>query len=147
MENKVTVAELDQLVEALAKKKVEIEQAEDVVKGLNKEYATLNGRVTAYLKELNRTDYQTPLGKLKIVEKWSVTLPKTAEEKTAFFDFLRERGLFDSMATVNANSLNAFYMREWKECEDRGEDPMTFSMPGIPAPKVFERTDFKPSKK
>lgn len=143
--SKVTVQELDELIGQIAAKELEVEAHEAVGKSLNKALAELEGRAVSYMKELNRDSYESPHGKIKIEEKWRVNLPQTDLEKREFFDWLRSKGIFDKYATVNSNSLNSLYMAEWKEAQKRGEG-MTFSIPGVPAPKLFEKPKFKAKK-
>lgn len=141
----VTVAELDALIEKLADCSKRCDAKEDEMKALNKEYASLEGKIAAHMEELNRQKYDSPHGKFQVNEKWRVNMPQTDADKAAFFDHLRERGIFDKLATVNSNSLNALYMRDWEEAKDRGEG-MLFNMPGVPAPTRFVKLDFKPNK-
>lgn len=141
----VTVKELDDLVELLAQKEKECDAQSEVTKLLNKEYAAIEGRIVNYMKELEREQYDSPFGKIKIKQQWRVNMPGDDNEKRLLFDHLRERGIFDKYATVNSNSLNALYMADWREAQARGEG-MTFAMPGVPAPKLFEKPDFKAAK-
>lgn len=143
--SEVTVSELDGLIEQLAAKEKECDAQAEVTKLLNKEYMAIEGRIVNYMKELKRDQYDSPFGKFKIKEKWRVNLPEDDVAKRALFDHLRERGIFDKYATVNSNSLNALFMADWREAEARGEG-VTFSMPGVPAPKVFEALEFKATK-
>lgn len=145
-EAKVTVAELDGLISQLAAKEKECDAQSEVTKLLNKEYMAIEGRIVNYMKELARDQYDSPHGKFKIKEKWRVNLPEDDNAKRALFDHLRERGIFDKYATVNSNSLNALYMSDWREAQDKGEG-MTFNMPGVPAPKLYEALEFKAVKK
>ncbi len=141
----VTVRDLDLLLEALAGKEAELEKQSEVTKKINKEIARLEGQVVAHLKDLGRTDYDSPIGKARIEEKWRVNMPADDMAKRELFDHLRARDIFDKFATVNANSLNALFMADWKEAQERGEG-VTFSMPGIGAPKLFEALRFKLNK-
>lgn len=135
--SEVSVEALDRLVIEImeARKEVEVQQA--ILTEKNKKVMELEGKAVAHLKETGREKYQTPFGTIRILNRWRVNLPKTSEDKKALFDFLREREIFDTYATVNSNSLNSFYMKEWEAAQQRGEG-MTFSMPGIKAPSLFE---------
>lgn len=140
--SEVTVAQLDALIDEYFQIKKEAEAIEDTLTGKNKEMGALKGRIVGYLKELNREGYETPLARVAIKQKWRVNLPKTDFDKAALFEHLRERGIFEAYATVNSNSLNALYMQDWETAKARGE-AMTFSMPGIGAPSLFEDADLK----
>jgi hypothetical protein len=133
----VSVQELDKLMEQLFDAKVEAKRIEAQLSEQNKEIGSLRAKITSALKELGREDYKTPVGTFRLQTKWRVGLPQTAEDKAAFFSWLRDKGIFDQYATVNSNSLNSLYMREWEAAKERGEG-MEFSIPGVPLPKAFE---------
>lgn len=135
----VTVAMLDQLVADIFAKKKEIEASELVTTGLNKEKMALEAKCVNYLKALGREEdgYSTKYGFVGISKKWRVNMPATDADKAALFDWMRERGIFDRFATVNANSLNSLYMAEWEAAKRAGQG-MEFSMPGIGERKYTE---------
>jgi hypothetical protein len=138
----VTVADLDKLVQELASLETQKDAQAEITKQINKEIQGVEGRIVAHLKDLGREDYLSPLGKLSIREKWRVNMPVDDLAKRALFDHLRSRDIFDRYATVNSNSLNALFMRDWEEAKEKGEG-MTFNMPGIGAPTLYESLDFK----
>ena len=138
----VTVAELDKLIEEIVKKENEVLAAEVPYKERKKELLVLEDRMVAYLKDLERDEYASPKGVFKIEQKWRVNMPKEDLDKKALFDHLREREIFDKYATVNSNSLNALFRADWEAAKARGED-MTFSMPGVPAPNLYEMLKYK----
>lgn len=145
MTTEVTVKDLDGLTAELKALETKKELAETAVKDINKEIAKIEGRCVQYLKDLDRTDYVSPSGKISIKQKWRVNLPADDIAKRDLFEHLRTRGIFDKYATVNSASLNALFMSDWAEAKKRGEG-MEFSMPGIEAPKLYEAPDFKPAK-
>ncbi len=141
----LTIAGFDELLLKIQAKEEEIEAKERELSELNKDLFRLEALGTQYLQGLKRTEYESPAGKVKIVQKWRVNMPDGELNKKALFEHLRERGIFDKYATVNSNSLNALYMSDWEAAKERGEG-ITFSMPGIGAPKLHEKFDFKPTK-
>lgn len=142
--SEVTVRDLDELTEQLAKKEKLKAELAALVTQVNKEIMILEQKCTLHLKELERTEYSSPYGKVTIKEMWSVNLPDTPTAKKLFFDWLRSREIFDKYATVNSRSLQSLFKVEWEEAKKTGN--MNFSLPGIEAPKLFEKTDFKPNK-
>jgi hypothetical protein len=72
-------------------------------------------------------------------------MPATDEAKQAFFNYLRERGLFEKYATVHSQSLNAFYFAEKDAALAEGN--LEFEIPGITKETEFEALGFtKPRK-
>lgn len=135
----VTVTDLDKLVVEYFVKQAEKKDKEAVVSAVNKEIAAIEIKLANYLKALNRTDYKHTAGTVRAVKKWRVNMPATDADKAALFDWMRERGIFDQYATVNANSLNSLYMAEWEKVKrESPEDALTFTLPGIGERKLFE---------
>lgn len=140
-----TIKELDELLFKMAEKEKEIDLAKAQLTERNKEFNTLQFRAIDFLREAERESYDSPAGKIEMKETWRVNLPENDIEKTKFFTFLREQGLFDKYATVNSNSLNALYRGYWEEAKAKGEG-MTFTLPGIGAPKIDRTPKFKAAK-
>lgn len=134
---KVTVETLDQLCKDIFTMQEEIDKANTIVKQMNKNLDQLRFKAVGYLKDLKREDYKSPFGSIRVAQKWRVNMPATEEEKLKFFEYLREKGLFEKYATVHSQSLNAYYMAEWNEAKKRGEG-IGFGIPGIGEPKLFE---------
>ena len=138
----VTVEMLDQLVKDIADTKNMIALSEAHTSELNKLKGGLEAKCVNYLKALGRDKYQSPHGNVSVTAKWRVNLPATDADKRAFFDWLREKGIFDKYATVNANSLQSLYMGEW-DAATRAGVGMEFTLPGIGERKLFEGLSFR----
>ncbi len=135
----VTVQQMDELVTLYFNKQKEKAEKELIVSAVNKEIASIENMLANYLKALNRTDYKHASGTVTAAKKWRVNMPETDADKANLFGWLRERGIFDKYATVNSNSLNSLYMAEWEKVKRESPlDALTFTIPGIGAPKLFE---------
>lgn len=136
----ITVADLDALViRYFNTLQIDKVKAEAALSTVNKEIMAIEAKLVAYLKVLCRKEYKHPRGTVKIVNKWRVNGPQTDADKAQLFAWLKERGIYDKYATVNVASLNALYLAEWEALKKT--DPaaaLTFSMPGIGDPKLFE---------
>lgn len=73
----------------------------------------------------------------------SVKTPKTLEDKRALFDFLREKGIFDEMVSVNSQTLNSLYKNLAQEALEQGV--LEFNMPGIAEPTNFTKLKMRKS--
>ena len=77
---------------------------------------------------------------ISISEKMTVKTPKTPEDKTAFFNWLRDtKGpeVLLHYQTINSQSLNSFFKAEWESMSD--EKKLTFVIPGIEAPSMVKK--------
>jgi hypothetical protein len=143
----VTVKDLDNLVAEMAKKKAEIEALEEQTTEKNKELAAMQAKAYNYLRELGREDFKSPSGSLSIRQSWSITLPKTPEDKAALFDWMKSKGIYDAYASVHATALKSLFMAERETYIKEGGDPMIFSLPGLTPAKLFETANFTKSRK
>lgn len=142
----VTVAELNALCNQMKEKKAEIDAKELELTELNKQLGKMKQQASAYLAELGQDKYITPFGELKRIERWQTKNPATEDDKRKLFDWMRERGIYDTYATVNARSLNSLFIKERAIAEAEGQDPMLFTLPGMEPATLFEDVDFKPKK-
>ena len=139
-----TVADIDQLADQIIKLRAEADQIEETLKEKNKAIIALEGKMVEFIKE--RGDSYISHGHtFSVREQWRVNLPRTDQDKLALFEHLRQRGIFEKFATVNSNSLNSLFMADWEEAKQKGEG-MTFTMPGLEAPKLYEKLSLRSKK-
>lgn len=134
----ITVQEVKDAIKRLREVDSAIEQLKEAAKPLNEEKTALKAQITLMLREMNEKSFKSEFGTVTRVTDVSVTLPK-GENKLKFFEYLKERGVFEDMATINYQSLNAYY-KEQRELAMR-EDPMAglnFELPGIGQANAFE---------
>lgn len=141
----LTVDDLDQFVKSINDKRLDEAARDTELKALRAEIDRLEAKAVMLLKELGRKNYQSPFGTISVVEKWRVSIPKTDEQKTLFFNHLRERGIYEKYVTVNSNSLQSLFLTDWDEAKKEGRG-MEFVMPGIEAPKLHESLRFARAK-
>lgn len=135
--SQITVEEFDKLVLSLFEKRKEYEEKKRISAEAGEEVDRLQGQVVMALKELGRSSYKSDAGTVSITERWRVNLPSNEEDKKAFFNYLKEKGLLWQYATVNSNSLNSLFLTEWEIAKEEGRG-MEFKVPGIGEPKLFE---------
>lgn len=143
----VTVEELDQLVQSIATLKQKIDALGEETTARNKELMALQAKAYNYLRELGREDFKSPTGTLSIKTIWNVTNPKTEEDKSALFAWMREKGIYDAYASVNAVSLKSLFMAERDAYLKAGGDPMLFTLPGMEPAKFYQIAQFTKARK
>jgi hypothetical protein len=132
----ITVEQMNKHVEAIRAKEAEYEEAKKISSALGAEVDRLYDQAGQMLLELGQSSFKTPLGTISIKKRVSFQTPKDEESREAFFSKLKEMGVFDSMITVNSNTLNSFLKAEYEAAEARGEDMITYRFAGIQPPKV-----------
>ena len=142
-QSQITVNEMDNLIEKLRDAKDEHKIKSDAAKIAKAAYDTLQLKLLAALEELDKDTYIAKSGRITRVIKMAVRVPKTLDEKRAFFNWLRQnRGdeVADSYMSVNSQSLNTLYNEMVDEYAGRGE---ILTMEGIEPPTIRESLSFR----
>lgn len=145
--SEVSVAELDKLILAIRLNEEESSVVEGELKALNATITGLKAKACTWLKELGRSTYAAPDGSVSIVERVNIKMPATAEDKALLFDWMREKKIYDTYATVHAVSLKSLFLREQEEAMKAGADPITWALPGMQPASVFEDVKFTKARK
>ena len=93
------------------------------------------------LTEDGQTNFTCEEGTVYLSFISQVSMPKTSESKEQFYNFLKEKGLYDDMVSVNSQKLNGFYRKEKEAAETAGA--LFFSMPGIESANTVTRIGFR----
>lgn len=143
----ITIKCIDELIEDSCELEACVADLSAVSVALNKIRMRMASKASSYLKALGRTDYDSPVGSIQIKQKWDIRMPKDDEDKRLLFEYLKERDMFDRLATVNAASFKAFFNADWKAAAKKDPDALVlFTMPGVSQPVLDEHTVIKPNK-
>lgn len=141
---KVTVADLDRLATEIFTLKSKAEVQEEALTATNKELGRAEQKCIEILKELGLETFKGSLGQVTPMQVESYPTPKDPDDRALFFNHLRERNLFDSMITVNYQTLNSWAKEEYQQAKDRGD--IFFTIPGLSAPTIAHRLRKTPAR-
>lgn len=133
----LTFAELEKICKQFADKKAEIEVLETQVKSLKAEQEDLQQIISTHLDSLEKSSYDSAVGKVVAKDIFTVSSPKTPEAREKFFAYLKEKGVFDDLISINSKTLNAFYKAEKKIADENQQ--LEFNIPGLDEP-YYKRT-------
>lgn len=140
----ITVEEIENLVKQLADQRALVEELKRPYSEANEKLEEIEQKVAGALVEMGKDGYKSEYGTVSRRTEWRYNLPTTPEDKAAFFQFLREKGVFEQMATVNSNTYNSFCKAEQEAAVER--DPasaLSFRIPGVPEPKQRQVLSFR----
>lgn len=140
----ITIEELEAMSKSIAEKRAEIDGISAERKRREQELDELESRMMALLEEAGKHDYHAECGTIYISSRESVRVPKDLEAKQQLFNYLREKGIFEELVSVNSQTLNAFYKAEKKLAEERGE--WSFTLPGVGEPTTEQILAFRKAK-
>lgn len=81
------------------------------------------------------------LGIVYTQSKFTVSMPKDPEKKKDFFNYLREKGIFEDTVTVHSNTLNSYYKTEMDNAIEAGNTD--FKIPGLDEPKLVKTLNMR----
>lgn len=111
------ISELDALCEDFIKKKDYEKKAEERMKEIKKETKEAQAKVIAALEAFDKRMNEGSFGKVSIVQKEYYK----CVDKEAAYNWLRERGEFEYLASVNANTLSSHIKGLVAEKQDQGD--------------------------
>jgi len=126
--DQVTAEEFENLCEACFKLKANIKAQEDKVKDEKILLEEMHQKVLEYLDKYKKPNHRCSLGLLSKKETKSVKLPQ-GENKTKFFNYLKEKGVFEDIVHINSRTLTAMYNQEIDARVEAGD--VSWEMPGI----------------
>lgn len=130
--SEVTIKELTDICESMYRLKKEIADIEAQAKSKQEAYDELERKVLSTFEASGLSNFETPSGKIIMQSRLSVKQPASPEDKKKFFDYLREKGIFEEMVSVNSRTLSAFVKREVEIAEEEGR--VGFTPPGLTPP-------------
>lgn len=142
----ITTEHLDKLVQEMVDSEAAYKEAKSTSNRLYEEYQTKRAVLISTLQQAGKKKYVVDgLGTASVVEKLQVRTPKTPEEKTLFFEWLRKNHGDDGLLayqTVNSRSLTSLYNTEFEAAKLDGT-AAEFKIDGIEAPTVNFELSFR----
>ena len=102
-------------------------------KEANKLLGQMEKKLLSHLQENKIENYKSKKGTVYIQDYFSVKVPKDSENRSKFFGYLKDKGIFEDMITVHSRTLNSYYCEELDQAKERGDTD--FSIPGIEEPR------------
>lgn len=81
----------------------------------------LQAEIGVELDKLDKKTYQSNYGIFSKRDEPYYRLPQDDESREKFFDYLKKRGVYSTMITVNARTLQSFIAQEVAMKEDEGD--------------------------
>lgn len=120
-----SVKELDLLCSELKDLRTLKKEIKAKLDEVEKEYKSKQSEIIKLLEELGKTENEGSFGKVKVVQREYYKM----NNKDEVFNWLRERGDFESLATVNANTFSS-YVKKLVE-QKREEGDFVWTPPGV----------------
>jgi hypothetical protein len=119
--------------------KAEYDQAKLEASAVYQRMEDKKTELVSILEDEGRDSYKSPYGNFSFKYIETCKVPKETSDREAFFGYLKERGVYEDLITVNSATLNAFYKGE---VESYGDE---FEIPGIIKSEPYARVSMRKS--
>lgn len=131
-----TLKNLAELCDKAFDLRSQIDQEQALVDEKKKALMEMQAQIQATLEEAGLESFKANSGTAYIQERTSFKIPVNPEEREAFFKYLKDKGAFDSLITVNYQTLNSFCKVELENALKEGD--VNHKIPGIGEPTIFK---------
>lgn len=127
--NEIGVTELREKIDACFLKRAEYEAKKKESSELYADLKRMQQEIINIMEELEINKFEGEQGTISYKYTESFKVPKDPDSRLKFFSYLRDKGVYDEMITVNSKTLNSWAKQEAELAEDQGE--FDFQIPGL----------------
>jgi hypothetical protein len=128
MSEDVTVANLRAKVDQYLSLKEAIKEHEHEIEVLNKRIAPITSELIQIMESMDMKNFAGSKGKVEFRTVDYVSNPQTEEDRTAFYDYLKQNGEFEDMVSVHHQKLNSYFNAKLEQAISEGSE---FHIPGL----------------
>jgi SOS response regulatory protein OraA/RecX len=129
-----SVQQITQMCEDLWSLRQKYDEADKVRAEIDAQIDKKEREIIDALEKNEKDNWDSKSCKISITHKTSVKVPKDMESKQKFFEYLRGKGMFEELVSVNSQTLNAFYKEQFEQAIEAGD--VNFAIPGIGEPTL-----------
>lgn len=135
----INLNEFDTLCKAMFDQRKKVEAMEKELKDETARLEEMKGKVIAIMTDAGKEKYHVDgCGLLYFTNKRTASMPKDPEKRSAFFTYLRDKGIFEDLITVHSQTLTSFWNQEFEAANSPD-----FKIPGIDEPTVRKTLTMK----
>jgi hypothetical protein len=141
----ISVAQMQDIILAYAAAKEDYDAKKSIASDAHAEVERIKDELISMMKRAGTDKFSTQVGTVSTTHKFSVTTPKTLEDKKALALYFQAMGddAFYSYMGINSQTLNSYFNEKTKEAAAKGE---TFTLPGVGEPTIMENISFRRGK-
>ena len=136
VEDDLTLSQFEKLCVDLSDTRRKIDDIKNEKSALEQDYKELSEQIIVHLAALNKDKHHTAFGTISVSKRLTYKVPKSPEDREAFFDYLKAKGIFEDLITVNSQTLNGFAKQELESAQLEGATE--FNIPGLGDPTLYE---------
>lgn len=141
----VSTQTFDEAIQKLVAMKAEYAAKKKEADGAYADMKDAEGVVLELLAKSKKSKYFVDgVGTAYVINKYSVTTPKTVTEKEQLFKYIAEKygkDTLDDYLSINSQRLNSFYNKEVELAQNEGR--ADFRLPGVGEPQLMQSLGFR----
>jgi hypothetical protein len=142
---KYTIQEFEAMCEKIAAQRAVVAEHEELLEEQKQICKKLEAEAMQALESEGLKSYKGKKGAVTQEVRLSVKIPQSDEDRESFFNYLRERDIYNAMISVNSTTLNSWYAKEFELAKDAGRG-LGFKVPGIGEPTYTKKLKFSKGK-
>jgi len=136
-----TLEQMNSFCKEYAEQKEVVDSYKRIIANETSKLEAMKKKGLKHLQVAELKSFKSEFGTFGRKDNFSVKVPKTEVERNALRKYFECEEVFDSLWTVNSQSLNAYYKEAFaKAVEEQNPD---FSIPGIEEPKHYDTVTWK----
>jgi len=136
--DEITVSDLDNFCERIDMQNTICKKAAEVLKEEKALLESMKAEGMAHLEGLERENYKSDFCTIYMKNNFSVKLPAEPHNREKFFNWMKDKGIFESKISVHSRTLVTMY----NEFFELAQDP-DFSIPGITDVKAYQTLNIR----
>jgi UDP-3-O-acyl-N-acetylglucosamine deacetylase len=130
----ISVREIETLCAQIREQREKVKEAADVKAKEQAALDALEQRFIEVLEQHGKTSYDAADARFGISYRSSVRVPQ-GDQRAEFFEYLKKTGEFDSLITVNSQTLQGWLKQKIEAAKESGT-LMDFKVPGLDEPTL-----------
>lgn len=134
----IPMSEFEGLCKKAWEQKAKADALQEQADAESAELTLMKNKILSYMEKYDKTNHKVSgFGQFIVKEMFSVSMPKDPEKKEALFTYLKDKGQFEDLITINSATLNSYWKQELEEAkqEQRGD----FAIPGLDDFKSYKQ--------
>jgi len=135
----LTVKQIEAMIAESFRMKEQYAEAKKIASEYYNKLSKIQAEVIEVLMDLGKTKYVSDSGTFSFKVNETFRVPKTPEDRERFFNFLKEKEIYEDMITVNSATLNS-----WAKLEIENSTELDYQIPGLEkSPPSFKASMLK----
>lgn len=134
--SEITLKDLASLMSKLKEMRDAKDEQKKKLSEMEADISKVEQKLIDYLKDSGMTSHKASGVQIILSKRVSVSQPSTPEDKEALFNYLREKGEFEGMVSVNSQTLTSWARREIEAKKEAGV--FGWLPPGLKEPNEYD---------